>query len=245
MAADDTLTVARRCRSVLDLDADPEFEEYGYENLPLCVIDAVFSINARYSSVENLIQRYRERCGVSKAPVGAAWPPPPEQQQTVSEFLRRVEPLTPEVLAESIFGNRQRTSPRGGILKAEAVLRYCRALQSHGVETLQDMLRAAGNADLRRTIAMIPGHSSGISWNYLLMLCGDVNRIKPDRMVVRFVADALHREVTHPDAERLVCAAAACLRAEHPSLTPRRLDSLIWQYQARGVQIAGGGRRPE
>jgi hypothetical protein len=40
--------VAERCRQVLRLDRAELSEEYWYAHLPLCVIDAVFSIRVSY-----------------------------------------------------------------------------------------------------------------------------------------------------------------------------------------------------
>jgi hypothetical protein len=49
----------------------------------------------------------------------------------------------------------------------------------------------AGQAEqLKQAWLAVPGQRSGISWRYLLMLAG-IPEVKPDRMIRRFVADAL------------------------------------------------------
>jgi hypothetical protein len=56
-------------------------------------------------------------------------------------------------------------------------------------------------------IETIPGQGSGISFKYFSMLAGNGNYVKPDRMVKRFVADALsikQDDVSDDFAERLL-----------------------------------------
>mgnify|MGYP003466554474 CR=1 FL=1 len=51
--------VLRACRELLASAEVVELgDEYFYASLPLCVIDAVYSIGVRYGSVRNVIRRY-------------------------------------------------------------------------------------------------------------------------------------------------------------------------------------------
>ena len=43
-------------------------------------------------------------------------------------------------LAQNIFKNRQRTSTRNGILKADAVVQFIKILKAHEIETNDDLL---------------------------------------------------------------------------------------------------------
>jgi hypothetical protein len=54
------------CNTNLRLGNPIELTEYGYANLSLCVIDAVFSINTRYKAVQNVIQRYQDHYPVDR-----------------------------------------------------------------------------------------------------------------------------------------------------------------------------------
>ena len=44
-----------------------------------------------------------------------------------------------DFLTDKVYQNRQRTSTRNGILKSEAVLRFSRVLQQHGIQYMQDV----------------------------------------------------------------------------------------------------------
>ncbi len=80
--------------------------------------------------------------------------------------------LAPEDAADALFGNRQRTSTRSGILKAEAVRRFALALRDAGIDEFPDLDddRLAKAEAIARTI---PGQRSGISFDYFRMLAGD------------------------------------------------------------------------
>lgn len=131
----------------------------------------------------------------------------------------------------NIFANRQRTSARNGILKAEAVFRFASALRAHGVEYFQDITAAAKSTGLELMIRAIPGQRSGISLRYFWMLAGSDDFIKPDRMVLRFLEAALGKTVSTLEAQTLLEQTTARLRQTYPALTARLLDHEIWKHQ--------------
>ena len=215
-------------RTLTDLNAPPTDAAYEYASVPLCGIDAVFSIGVRYESTERTVTDFCSRYGWQRDGRGRT------KEHTISDFLRILEPYENrwEEMANKVFRNRQRTSTRSGILKAEATYRFAKALQQFGIETFADVLKAGLQNDLRRAIKAIPGQGSGVSYAYFLILAGNENGVKADRMVTRYVADALGvRNVAPENAEQLVRQASTVLRAEFPRLVPSGLDNKIWKYQ--------------
>ncbi len=134
-------------------------------------------------------------------------------------------------MAEKICQNKQRTSTRNGILKAEATYRFASVVQKFGVEYLQDVEKIMGNETFEQEITRIPGQSSGLSTRYFYMLAGDENFIKPDRMIRRFIQAAIGRDLNMDECQELLIAAHAELVRDYPLLTPRSLDHEIWLYQ--------------
>jgi hypothetical protein len=55
-----------------------------------------------------------------------------------------------------VLRNRQRTSTRNGILKAEAARRFAGALAEHGIERLQNVAAAATSRQLEAAVRAIP-----------------------------------------------------------------------------------------
>ncbi len=104
-----------------------------------------------------------------------------EESAADSHPLPRLLARFPDEQAlEEAAQNRQRTSTRGGITKAEAALRYARTLVAHGVLGVEDLprLRAdpAAWARLDRALSRIPGEGQlGARRSRFWRLC-DVNR---------------------------------------------------------------------
>jgi hypothetical protein len=188
----------------------------------LALMDAIWSIGVRYAGVVNVINRYRGTRRRDGADPDA---------DTPQELVAFVEVIGgPEAFAEAV-DNRQRTSSRSGILKAEAVLLAAQALVYADVETPQDLAQATPErlAELRSRWTAITGQASGLSWEYFLMLSG-LQGVKADRMVRRFVADALgvaEQAVSQRDGHALVTEAAKRLDVE-----VSQLDYAVWLRQS-------------
>ncbi len=226
----DALTAHIR-RTLGDLGKVSPDGEYDYSSLALCVIDAVYSLGVRYESTERTVAEWCRRYG------WVTWRKDSAAERTISDFLHVLQPYEGswDQMADVVFRNRQRTAPRSGILKAEAVYRFAKTLQNFGVESRPDAVKTGLRADIRRALTAIPGQTSGLSYNYFLILAGNTDGVKADRMVTRFVADALGvRTVAQETCEQLVREAAVVLRSEFPKLTPSLLDNRIWEYQ-RGL----------
>ena len=226
-----------------NLDAPLPDDEW-YSSLALCVIDAVYSIGVRYESVQAAVSNFcwwaHWEKDLPKAP----------REYTISEFVTLLDSFNRdwEKMADEAFSNRQRTSTRGGILKAEAVFKFAKVLKQYGIEKYENIPPEGLKYKAAADIQSITGQGSGLSYKYFLMLAGNTREVKGDRMVTRFVGEALGSPGISSDvAEGLARAAATALQAEHPNLTAYRLDNLIWNYQRNkeeGQKAAGSCQRP-
>lgn len=158
-------------RTLTDLNAPPTDAAYEYASVPLCVIDAAFSIGVRYESTERTVTEFCARYHWQRDGRGMV------KEYTISEFLKLLQPYEHrwENMADDVFRNRQRTSTRSGILKAEATFRFARTLQQFGIETFADVLKSGMRSELRQAIKAIPGQASGLSYAYFL-ICGESGR---------------------------------------------------------------------
>lgn len=225
--SDVDLLVSHIRKTLGDLDAPLQDNEW-YSSLGLCVTDAVYSLGVRYESVQAAVRNFCRWAhwekDLAKAP----------REYTISEFVALLEPFNRDwdKIADEVFSNRQRTSPRGGILKAEAVYKFAKVLKQYGVDKYENIPPEGLKYKVAADIQGIRGQGSGLSYRYFLMLAGNEREVKGDRMVTRFVAEAVGSpEISGDAAEDLVRAAADALKAEHPDLTPYKLDNLIWYYQ--------------
>lgn len=204
--------------------SDPNLDFY--KSLPLCILDAVYSIGVKYSSTAKVTERYIEYydLDISRSFSGA-------NEHTIKNFLKNIENAGgAKAFAEEVVHNRQRTSSISGILKAEACEMVARVCEKHGIDTLADFNNYGKKDELDKDILAVHGQSSGVMLKYLRMLAGNNNLIKPDRMVKRFVAGFSSTITSDEELQELVSRAATeILNLKHPNMTPRLLDYLIWE----------------
>ena len=229
MRKEEIIAFTQFCRKHLELDEIELNNEYGYSSIPLSVIDAVFSIGVRYSSVQNTISKFCKFFDIPKFNGGKV--PDPKEQLSISEFLKIYAQYGVAGMTEKVYRNKQRTSTRNGILKSEAVFKFSKILKDFGVEYVQDIDKILGNNGFEAEIKRIPGQRSGISLRYFYMLIGSEDFIKPDRMINRFVYSATGKAFGVEETTELLRKTCEILVKEYPSLTPRRLDNVIWKYQ--------------
>lgn len=229
MCDDDIKALADFCKAKLDLANAKLPDEYGYQSLPLCVVDAVFSIGAHYASTRNTVARFCKYFVLNET--SKVHPPNIADQLSIKEFIKLYTRHGVNGMAEKVYQNLQRTSTRNGVLKSEAVLRFSQTLQQFGVNYFQDAGNILGNRDFESAVYKIPGQGSGLSLRYFYMLAGSDDYVKPDRMITRFVQSAIGKSPNIEESHKAIVGACTILTKEYPHLTPRMLDHLVWQYQ--------------
>lgn len=217
--------VAESLVSTFDLSALELPSEYGYSCLPLCLIDAIFSIGVTYASTRNTVRRYCEHNRIDDVAMRSVSGMP--EPITIGELIEDIESEGgPEKYAANVLENRQRTSSKNGILKSEAVLQAAEVLSRHGIQTLADF-REKFEGEVEDEFLGIPGQGSGISLSYLKMLCGDESLVKPDRHIKRFLEEL---GVDPEDAQAVISGAIERLRRDYPEITVRKVDYAIWDH---------------
>jgi hypothetical protein len=195
----DGATLDRLAEAVVALDPQPR--ERRWVSLSLCIVDAVWSIGANYDRVViPLVRNLATKLGVEQPTV-------PAQEPIGADPL----PATrlAEVALDVLTGltNRQRTSTRHGILKADAALRHAHVFLEHDATTLGDVIDLFADEDrfvaVDAALRSIPGEGAhGVRRGYLWMLVGQDDLIKPDRMVLRWFRH--HGVVVDPAGARNV-----------------------------------------
>ncbi len=224
----------------IDLDNLEIPEEYYYSCLPLCLLDAIYSIGSNYTSTKNVVKRYSDKLNIKEFRETKNGEAPFIEQYKIDDFLKTNDSIINHKpinengveldgnvnnLADFVE-NHQLTSTKSGILKAEAAIQCALVLQEGGIQTIKDFNE---KADLiEEDFKNVTGQQSGISFSYLKMLCGDENTIKPDRHILRFLSRTLGYDVEKEEAEKLICSAVNQLKKQYPKVTPRALDYAIW-----------------
>lgn len=224
--------IADYCQKNLDLRNAELPEEYYYNSLPICVIDAIFSIGVNYNSTRKVVIKYCSYFNLTKIRKDKNGISPTEEQESTSNFCEKFSKLGLAFFVNNIFMNKQRTSTKNGGFKAQAVYEFCKVLQKHHVEYLQDVKKIILSKKFEEEIRSIKGQKSGISLRYFFMLAGSDDFIKPDRMILRFLENILNRKVGLDEAQLLLKETSHKLLKIHPKINPRLLDYQIWCFQS-------------
>jgi hypothetical protein len=207
------------------LAAPEEWKPFpGYpDSLALSVLDSIWSINARYAITRGVIERYRAR---------RRWQGNPEMDG-LPELLAFYEAVGGVERFIDGVGTRNRVSTQpDATRKGEAVHRAALALHDLGIDTTQQFRDADGSAladQAKQAWLAVPGQGSGVSWRYLRMLVG-LPDVKPDRMILRFIASAIGVQESEVHGEQAVALVEAA--AQHFDVDPRALDHEIWECQS-------------
>lgn len=226
-----TRVLAEGCKEKLNLESATFSSSCYYDSLPLCVIDAVFSIGVQYTAVKNVVRNY---CSYYELRRYNREQDSQGDTHTISQLVEHITDMGIQKSADIIFKNHQRTSARNGILKAEAVLQFAKVLQRNGIESIMDFRSKGLSENAVKEILKIPGQKSGLSLRYFCMLAGDDTQAKPDRHVLRFINQITGKNFSVQQAYEMLSGAADLLKPVYPHLTVRLLDYTIWNYMAHG-----------
>lgn len=196
----------------------------GYpDSLALCIIDAIYSTGSHYNSVVNVVERYIERHGRSDG---------------AKDLVASIEGAGgPRQWAVDVVDNLKpaHTQPSAP-LKAEVIFQAAQLMGNLGIDTVSGLISAVEASPQNNPVhdgwKALPSQSSGVTYNYLLILAG-LPSVKPDRMVLRYLREALGQdaELSTSRAIELITDAAHVI-----GVSPRTLDHVVWR--------AASGREP-
>lgn len=217
--------------AVAELTIVPRADMSRWAHLSLCVLDAVYSIGARYAGVVRVCHAYAEHARLNPRTVAhrdIATVAGTPSEQPLDVFVADVHAVGVDRFAGEIVGHRGRTSARGGILKADAALRYAQTLFEHGVRRLSELHGVFADVDrfdeLQAQLRRVPGNGAfDVRLGYLWVLIGDDDLVKPDRMVLRWLTRHTATPVDPATARELLPAVARVV-----GCTPWELDHAIW-----------------
>ena len=221
------------CKKILEEVKEDE-NLYFKRSLPICILDAVFSIGANYNSTWRVGDRYIKYYNLELKSFGDVNEGESDKSEhTITDLLQNVEQSQSiETFASEILQNTQRTSPTNGILKAQAALDIANIMKRNNINTISDFQNNKDKAKLNEEILSVHGQSSGIMLKYLYMLAGDVNTCKPDRWLHRFL-QTFYPEIQLDDIQSLMTDTVAELKEYRPEVTVRMLDNAIWKYASQ------------
>lgn len=214
--------LASKCRELFG-DESLWLKGDGYRSIALCIIDSIYSTGSHYNSVINVVAKYvdyRASQGVNAYDDG------------VEELLATFEELGgSEAWADMVCNRKPAHTKANALLKSEVINRAAVVLKEQGIWSGEELKvkvsTSQGLRELEKVWLRLPSQSSGISFNYFLILAG-YQSVKPDRMVLKFIEEHTSlnsRKLGVKKATELISLAAAAYPTES-----RKLDHVIWRH---------------
>ena len=209
-------TLVDYCASNL---GDPDLWETpaGYpDSLALCIIDALYSTGSHYTSVINVIKKYKAQHGTRDGARALT--------SAISQAGGPRQWATTEV-----FNLKPAHTKQNAPLKAEIIEQAAALMTMLGIDTVANLVACVADEPQNNPVhtgwKRLPSQSSGVTYNYLLILAG-LPSVKPDRMVLRFLTEALGAtaQIGLHKAVNLVNETAVQLNVD-----PRALDHIMWR----------------
>lgn len=207
------------CRNNLDLNSAHYAQPY--KSLSVCILDCVYSLQARYfSTTVPVVERYA--AAYMNGDRFAAG-------DTLEDFMNNINAAGGyAAFASNVLHNNQRLARQ---LKSQVCYELARKLRLLHINTKEDFKNFDSVELLEIVINSVKGMGTA-GLNYLFMLAGDPNRCKPDVHIHHCIRDACGRDVSDNECQTLLTDAVAVLRNDYQYLTVALLDSIIWQkYQ--------------
>lgn len=192
---------------------------YCYKSLPICIVDCVYSLRARYNSVTvPIVERYANAfLGGDKTSTN--------NDDNLTSFIKNLTTPSLKSFADNIAKNHQIL---GRVPKEKVCLDIAETLRNLDIETFEDFQNYPSKEKLADAIKSVKGMgNAGV--NYLFMLTGDDNKSKPDVHVHRCVAEACGEDVSDKECQEIIKEASRILKQDYPDLTVRKLDGIIWR----------------
>lgn len=192
---------------------------YCYRSLPICIVDCVYSLRARYNSVTiPIVERYANAfLNGDKTSTN--------DDDNLTGFIKNLTIPSLENFADNIAKNHQIL---GRVPKENVCLNIAETLRGLGIETFEDFQNYPSKEKLADAIKSVKGMgNAGV--NYLFMLTGDDDKSKPDVHIHHCMNEACGEDVSDKECQEIIEEASSILKQDYPNLTVRKLDGVIWR----------------
>ena len=200
-----------------------------YHSLPICILDCVYSLRAKYYAVTVPVLR----CYADTYMGGNMY----SEQDTLSDFIAHIKEFADcTAFAADILKNNQVLSGRN---KAEVCYEIATKLHDLlDIDTFEEFHHFEKELLLELVLRSVKGMGdAGV--NYMFMMAGDPNRCKPDVHIHRCIKNALCSDISNDECQILFRRTVEKLRScGYHDLTVRDLDSVIWNKYQRGKPMS-------
>ena len=189
-----------------------------YHSLPICILDDIFSLQAKYETMTlPTVKRFANHFLNGDIYAGG---------YLIDNFIADLEKEGLSNVMNNILNNRQVV---GGRRKIEVCYDVAKKLQKLRIQTMEDFGAFEDEEYLTFCLRSIKGVGDA-AIDYLFMMAGDSNRVKPDIHIHHCIKDAIGHDVSNEECQKLFREVSESIKNEYPFATPRFLDGIVWTY---------------
>lgn len=189
-----------------------------YHSLPICILDDIFSLQAKYETMTlPTVKRFANHFLNGDIYAGG---------YLTDNFIADLEKEGLSNVMNNILNNRQVV---GGRRKIEVCYDVAKKLQKLKIQTMEDFAAFEDEEYLTFCLRSVKGVGDA-AIDYLFMMAGDSNRVKPDIHIHHCIKDATGHDVSNEECQRLFREVSEAIKDQYPFATPRFLDGLVWTY---------------
>jgi hypothetical protein len=229
MPSDEISTLAWHCEQELNLGQVTLGDDYFYQSLPLCAIDAVFCRLAPDERGKAAVLQYCQYFSLTRVRADRVRLPAIEEQESLAGFAGKVLELGVNEFINKVFRSREMISGTP-MTKAEGSYLFALMLKKYGANFLQDAPALAANREFEEELTHIPGLDSRGMLRRFFLLSVDDGFVWPDQQAAKFVSDRIHRRVGLGEAGQMLRSSVDILRQKQPHITARLLDKALWDF---------------
>ena len=198
----------------------PSMPNY-YHSLPICILDDIFSLQSKYETITfPTVKKYADYFLNGDLYTS---------NYSIDSFIADLEKEGLVNIMTAIIKNKQCI---GGRRKIDVVYDVAKKLQTLKIQTFDDFNNYYDKDYLTYSLRQIKGVGDA-AIDYLFMMVGDNNRVKPDIHIHRCVKDAIGYDVSNDKCQSLFKEVSDALIKDIPFATPRYLDGLVWTFYSK------------
>ncbi len=192
-----------------------------YHSLPVCILDDIYSLQSKYETITfPTVKRFADHFLGGDLYT---------DDYSIDDFIRDLDTEGLHNVMMLVLNNRQCV---GGRRKIDVCYDVAKKLQKLNIQTFDDFNNYNDKEYLSFSLRQIKGVGDA-AIDYLFMMVGDDNRVKPDVHIHHCIKDAIGHDVSNEECQNLFREVSLAIVDEMPFATPRFLDGLVWTYYSK------------
>ena len=192
-----------------------------YHSLPICILDDIYSLQSKYETITfPTVKRYADYFLDGDLYT---------DKYLIDDFISDLDREGVSNVMLNILKNSQCIGHRR---KIDVCYDVAIKLKKLSIQTFEDFNNYTDKEYLSYCLRQIKGVGDA-AIDYLFMMVGDDNRVKPDIHIHHCIKDAIGHDVSNEECQILFREVSSELIKSKPFATSRFLDGLVWTFYSK------------